>query len=58
LAATVSSSFFLQNIWLIMLTNPAARGTASNYLSRRLPTLNPDDGKQLFVLIDAKILNY
>jgi hypothetical protein len=45
LAETVSSSFFLQNIWLIMLTNPPARGTAYNYLSRRLPTLSPEEGK-------------
>lgn len=28
-----------------MLTNPAARGTSLNYLSRRLPTLNPEEGK-------------
>jgi Dopey, N-terminal len=45
LSGTLSLSFFLQNIWLIMLTNPPARGTAYNYLSRRLPTLNPEDGK-------------
>jgi hypothetical protein len=44
LAGTVSQPFFLQNVWLIMLTTPAARGTALNYLSRRLPRLNATDG--------------
>jgi hypothetical protein len=45
LSGTVSPSFFLQNIWLVMLTTPSARGTALNFLSRRLPRLNPSEGK-------------
>ena len=32
-------SYFLENIWLIMLTVPSARGTALNLVSRRLPKL-------------------
>lgn len=44
LSGTVSPSFFLQNIWLIMLTSPSARGTSINFLSRRLPRLNPNEG--------------
>ncbi|KAK7464504.1 hypothetical protein VKT23_006673 [Stygiomarasmius scandens] len=40
LSGTVSPSFFFQNIWLIMLTTPSARGTALNFLSRRLPNLH------------------
>jgi hypothetical protein len=44
LSGTVSNSFFLQNIWLIMLTTPSARGTSLNFLSRRLPRLNPNEG--------------
>ncbi|KAF7968943.1 hypothetical protein HWV62_28842 [Athelia sp. TMB] len=44
LSGTVSPSFFLQNVWLIMLTTPGARGTSINYLSRRLPRLNADEG--------------
>ncbi|KAJ3872338.1 Dopey, N-terminal-domain-containing protein, partial [Lentinula edodes] len=40
LSGTVSPSFFFQNIWLIMLTTPSARGTALNLLSRRLPQLH------------------
>ncbi|KIK71711.1 hypothetical protein GYMLUDRAFT_33858 [Collybiopsis luxurians FD-317 M1] len=40
LSGTVSPSFFFQNIWLIMLTTPSARGTALNFLSRRLPPLH------------------
>ena len=44
LSGTVSPSFFLQNVWLIMLTNPPNRGTALNYLSRRLPRITPEEG--------------
>lgn len=40
LSGTVSPSFFFQNIWLVMLTTPSARGTALNLLSRRLPQLH------------------
>ncbi|THH33130.1 hypothetical protein EUX98_g1019 [Antrodiella citrinella] len=43
LSGTVAPSFFLQNIWLIMLTSPSARGTSINFLSRRLPHLNADE---------------
>ncbi|KAI0964349.1 hypothetical protein AcW1_001188 [Taiwanofungus camphoratus] len=43
LSGTVSPSFFFQNIWLIMLTKPSARGTSLNFLSRRLPTLKADE---------------
>jgi hypothetical protein len=44
LSTSALLSFFFQNIWLIMLTTPSARGTSLNYLSRRLPRLNPDEG--------------
>ncbi|KAJ4470942.1 Dopey, N-terminal-domain-containing protein [Lentinula aciculospora] len=40
LSGTVSPSFFFQNMWLVMLTTPSARGTALNFLSRRLPQLH------------------
>ncbi|KAL0951843.1 hypothetical protein HGRIS_008504 [Hohenbuehelia grisea] len=43
LSGTVSPSFFFQNIWLIMLTTPSARGTAINFLGRRLPRLNANE---------------
>lgn len=39
LSTTVSMSYFLENVWLIMLTVPSARGTALNLISRRLPRL-------------------
>ncbi|KAF8337070.1 Dopey, N-terminal-domain-containing protein [Cantharellus anzutake] len=39
LAETVSESFFLENIWLILLTVPTVRGPALNFLSRRLSML-------------------
>ncbi|TFK70447.1 hypothetical protein BDN72DRAFT_887964 [Pluteus cervinus] len=43
LSGTVSPSFFFQNIWLVMLTTPSARGTSLNLLARRLPKLNADE---------------
>lgn len=44
LSTAVSISFFFQNIWLVMLTTPSARGTSLNFLSRRLPRLDADQG--------------
>ncbi|KAF8633541.1 hypothetical protein AX15_001344 [Amanita polypyramis BW_CC] len=43
LSGTVSPSFFIQNIWLVMLTTPSARGTSLNFLSRRLPKMHADE---------------
>ncbi|KAJ8503598.1 hypothetical protein ONZ45_g10714 [Pleurotus djamor] len=43
LSGTVSPSFFFQNIWLVMMTAPSARGTSLNLLGRRLPRLNSDE---------------
>lgn len=45
LSGAVSMSFFFQNVWLIMLTTPSARGTSLNFLARRLPRLNADEGR-------------
>ncbi|KAJ3545543.1 hypothetical protein NM688_g5613 [Phlebia brevispora] len=56
LSGTVSPSFFLQNIWLIMLTSPSARGTSLNYLSRRLPRLKPDEDITIFVGRDVGLM--
>ncbi|KAG6877602.1 hypothetical protein C0993_005728 [Termitomyces sp. T159_Od127] len=59
LSGTVSPSFFFQNIWLVMLTTPTARGTSLNYLARRLPRLNADEditqvvGKDIGLMIRA-----
>ena len=44
LSGTVSPAFFIQNIWLCMLTTPSARAPALQYLSRRLPKLSEDKG--------------
>ncbi|KDQ63058.1 hypothetical protein JAAARDRAFT_53285 [Jaapia argillacea MUCL 33604] len=43
LSSTVSPAFFFQNMWLVMLTTPSARGTSLNFLSRRLPPLRADE---------------
>ncbi|CDO73123.1 hypothetical protein BN946_scf185007.g177 [Trametes cinnabarina] len=43
LAGTISQAFFFQNIWLVILTTPPARGTALTYLSRRLPPFKAEE---------------
>ncbi|TFY63318.1 hypothetical protein EVJ58_g3324 [Rhodofomes roseus] len=43
LSGSVSPSFFFQNIWIVMLTTPSARGTSLNFLSRRLPKLKAEE---------------
>ncbi|KAF5384809.1 hypothetical protein D9615_001099 [Tricholomella constricta] len=59
LSGTVSPSFFFQNIWLVMLTTPSARGTSLNFLARRLPRLHADEdisqvvGKDIGLMIRA-----
>jgi hypothetical protein len=47
LSTTVSLSFFLENVWLILLTMPPARGTALNLVSRRVPKLVAENGTSL-----------
>ncbi|KAG8901217.1 hypothetical protein FRB99_005472 [Tulasnella sp. 403] len=42
LSATVSQAFFLQNVWLVLLTTPSVRCTAVAYLSRRFPKLSDE----------------
>lgn len=44
LSTTVSSSFFLENVWLILLTIPPVRGTALTLVSRRVPILVAENG--------------
>lgn len=44
-SGTVSSSFFFQNLWLILITAPNSRIPALNYLARRLPRLESDDSQ-------------
>jgi len=51
LSGTVSPSFFFQNIWLIMLTSPSARGTSLSLLSRRLPHMNANEGVLLTLVL-------
>ncbi|KAJ3516253.1 hypothetical protein NLJ89_g1234 [Agrocybe chaxingu] len=59
LSGAVAISFFFQNIWLVMLTTPSARGTSLNFLGRRLPRLNVDEdisgvvGKDIGLMIRA-----
>ncbi|KAG8840312.1 hypothetical protein FRB91_006317, partial [Serendipita sp. 411] len=43
LSGIVTPSFFLQNLWLCMITTKTARAPALHYLSRRLPKLSGDE---------------
>ncbi|GAA5972409.1 hypothetical protein JCM8115_004327 [Rhodotorula mucilaginosa] len=45
LCDTVSPTFFLPNIWLVLITTPHARVSALNYLLRRLHLLDPSGSK-------------
>ncbi|KZT08595.1 uncharacterized protein LAESUDRAFT_757319 [Laetiporus sulphureus 93-53] len=56
ISGTVSQSYFFQNIWLIMLTMPSARGTSLNFLSRRLPTLKADEDISFIVGRDIGLM--
>jgi len=47
LSNTVSPAFFLQNIWLVLLTATSGRSTALNYLSRRFPKLTGEEGENI-----------
>lgn len=44
LSTTVTQSFFLQNLWLSMLTTQSARAPALHYLARRMPKLSGEEG--------------
>ncbi|KAF7303085.1 Dopey-N domain-containing protein [Mycena kentingensis (nom. inval.)] len=56
LSGTVSPAFFFQNIWLVMLTTPAARGNALNLLGRRLPRLNAEEDITLIIGRDIGLM--
>ncbi|KAI8459463.1 Dopey, N-terminal-domain-containing protein [Phakopsora pachyrhizi] len=42
LSGAVSLSFFLQNLWLVLITCPGYRISAINFLNRRMPRLSPE----------------
>ena len=44
-SSAVSPPFFLQNVWLILISTPSARILALNYLSRRMPKLGEGEGR-------------
>ncbi|KAF8559912.1 hypothetical protein OG21DRAFT_1528688 [Imleria badia] len=56
LSGTVSPVFFMQNLWLVMITMPSARGTALNFLSRRLPRLHADEDITVIVGRDIGLM--
>lgn len=56
LSSTVSSPFFLQNVWLILISTPTARPTALTYLARRMPKLGPEDDITQIVGADVGLM--
>ncbi|KAJ7070662.1 Dopey, N-terminal-domain-containing protein [Mycena amicta] len=49
-------AFFFQNIWLVMLTTPSARGNALNLLGRRLPRLNAEEDIAIIIGRDIGLM--
>lgn len=56
LSGTVSPSFFLQNIWLTLITAPSLRIAALNYLARRMPKIGTEDSIALIVGEDVGLM--
>ncbi|KAG8967964.1 hypothetical protein FRC03_008985 [Tulasnella sp. 419] len=56
LSNSIGLAFFLQNIWLILLTAPAIRPAVLNYLSRRFPKLDHRDGMESIVGNDIGLM--
>ncbi|KDE03256.1 hypothetical protein MVLG_06250 [Microbotryum lychnidis-dioicae p1A1 Lamole] len=55
-SGAVSPSFFFQNVWLVLVTAPGSRIPALNYLSRRLPKLQSEDGLTYIVGQDIGLM--
>lgn len=56
LSGTVSPAFFLQNIWLVLITAPSLRIAALNYLSRRMPKIGSEDSIAMIVGQDVGLM--
>ncbi|TDL20873.1 hypothetical protein BD410DRAFT_899170 [Rickenella mellea] len=56
LSGTVSPAFFLQNIWLVMLTTQVPRAYALNFLSRRLPRVDGNEDPTAIVGQDLGLM--
>jgi hypothetical protein len=52
-SSAVSPPFFLQNVWLILISTPSARPLALNYLSRRMPKLG--EGEDISPIVGPDI---
>lgn len=47
ISASVGTAFFLQNIWLVLISSPAVRLPALHYLARRMPQLTETTARDL-----------
>lgn len=56
LSGTVSPAFFLQNIWLALITAPSLRIAALNYLARRMPKIGTEDSIAMIVGQDVGLM--
>jgi hypothetical protein len=56
ISGTVSPAFFLQNVWLVLITAPSLRIAALNYLSRRMPKIGSDDSISMVVGQDVGLM--
>ncbi|TIA85253.1 hypothetical protein E3P99_04039 [Wallemia hederae] len=56
LASATSQDFFLQNLFLILITSPVSRISALNYLLRKMPPIETQQQIELFLTSNADIL--
>ncbi|CAG8507748.1 1615_t:CDS:10 [Paraglomus brasilianum] len=56
LSACVELSYFLQSMWLAMITSPSLRGPALEYLSRRMPKIASREDVAMMLGDDAGIM--
>ncbi|RIA92963.1 Dopey, N-terminal-domain-containing protein [Glomus cerebriforme] len=56
LSGIVEQSYFLQSMWLILITSPALRIPALNYLSRRMPKITSKEDVAIVLGDDVGIM--
>ncbi|CAB4494243.1 hypothetical protein RhiirA1_417017 [Rhizophagus irregularis] len=56
LSGIVEQSYFLQSMWLILITSPALRTPALNYLSRRMPKITSKEDVAVMLGDDIGIM--
>ncbi|KAG9286705.1 hypothetical protein G9A89_012255 [Geosiphon pyriformis] len=56
LSGTVEQSFFMQSMWLVLITSPSLRIPALNYLKRRMPKITSKEDVTVVLGDDVSLL--